>query len=221
MNDDGLESRLPGYRFGVVFLLLLTTFAFLASSPSGTWTGFVGTGLQGVTLLAAMSASQVSARLLRVTALVVLVAVVSATGSVIFDSSNLDAGFVGLSALLVAATPVVIANSIRRRRVVDAHTILGAICIYVLLGMFFAFVFIAIGELESKAFFAQTSDATTADYLYFSFVTQTTVGYGDLTATAGGPGRPLAVIEALVGQLYLVTVLALLVGQLTRSRSGS
>ena len=59
--------------------------------------------------------------------------------------------------------------------------------------------------------------ATVADYLYFSFVTQTTVGYGDLTA-AGGFGRALAVLEALIGQLYLVTVIALLVSNLGSAR---
>jgi len=53
--------------------------------------------------------------------------------------------------------------------------------------------------------------------LYFSFVTQTTVGYGDLTA-AGGFGRALAVLEALIGQLYLVTVIALLVSNLGPAR---
>ena len=61
--------------------------------------------------------------------------------------------------------------------------------------------------------------ATTADYLYFSFMTQTTVGYGDLTA-AGNLGRACAVLEALVGQLYLVTVVALVVSRMRpRNRS--
>ena len=52
--------------------------------------------------------------------------------------------------------------------------------------------------------------ATTADYLYFSFVTITTVGYGDFTA-ASGLGRALASLEALLGQVYLVTVVATIV----------
>ena len=66
-------------------------------------------------------------------------------------------------------------------------------------------------------FFVQEATATTADYLYFSFVTLCTVGYGDLTA-AGGLGRAMAVFDALIGQIYLVTVLALLVSQLGRLR---
>ena len=55
------------------------------------------------------------------------------------------------------------------------------------------------------------------DYLYFSFITMTTVGYGELVP---GPDsiRMLAVTEALVGQIFLVTALALLVGNLGRHR---
>ena len=75
----------------------------------------------------------------------------------------------------------------------------------------------AVGTIQSDPFFAQQAHATVADYLYFSFVTQTTVGYGDLTA-AGGFGRALAVLEALIGQLYLVTVIALLVSNLGSAR---
>ena len=94
---------------------------------------------------------------------------------------------------------------------------LGAICIYVLIGMLWALLYTAIGALDSRPFFAQIDKTTTADYLYFSYVTQTTVGYGDLTA-AGSIGRALAVLEALIGQLYLVTVVALLVGRLGPGR---
>ena len=50
----------------------------------------------------------------------------------------------------------------------------------------------------------QQAHPTSADYLYFSFITRLTVGYGDLTA-ASDPGRACAVLDALVGQLYLVT----------------
>jgi hypothetical protein len=56
-------------------------------------------------------------------------------------------------------------------------------------------------------------------YLYFSFTTLTTVGFGDLTAGSDA-GRMLAVMEALLGQLYLVTVVAFIVAT-RRPRSPS
>jgi hypothetical protein len=61
-------------------------------------------------------------------------------------------------------------------------------------------------------------DGTRALRLYFSYVTLATLGYGDYTA-ASNLGHMLAVAEALIGQIYLVTVVALLVSRLrVRSR---
>ena len=94
---------------------------------------------------------------------------------------------------------------------------MAAICIYVLIGLFFAFLYTAVGNVENQQFFVQTAHATSSDYVYFSYVTITTVGYGDLTAAAA-LGRALAVLEALIGQVYLVTIVALLVSNLGRSR---
>ena len=91
---------------------------------------------------------------------------------------------------------------------------LGAVCIYVLIGMMFAFVYAAIDGIGSAPFFVQTSHATTPDFLYFSFITQTTVGYGDFTAAAD-LGRALSVLEALIGRLHLVTIIAVLVSRLS------
>ena len=98
-------------------------------------------------------------------------------------SNDPTAVFFLLNILLVATMPVVIASSsLWRRRIIDIRTVLGAVCIYVLLGMMFAFVYAAINGIDSGPFFVQTTYATTPDFLYFSFITQTTVGYGDFTA---------------------------------------
>jgi hypothetical protein len=159
-------------------------------------------------------ASRAGRHIFRIAALVVTIAWVSAILSLAVSDSHTPTGvFFALNVLLVGATPIVIAQALYRRRTVDVHTVLGAICIYVLIGMMFAFGYGAINELGSTSFFAQTSHAGLPDYLYFSFVTQTTVGYGDLTA-ATNLGRSLAVTEALAGQLYLVTIIAVLVSRM-------
>jgi hypothetical protein len=101
---------------------------------------------------------------------------------------------------------------------INTLTILGAVCIYVLLGMSFAFVFECVGEFGSGPFFTEHEAGTRSDYTYFSFVTMATVGYGDLTAQ-GGLGRAFAVTEGLLGQIYLVTTVAALVGNLGRPRT--
>ncbi len=213
-----VEGNLPGYRFGVVLVLLLITFVFMASAPSGAWVRVVTVGLQGLTLLAALRASQVNRRLFRIAALVVAIAFVSSLGSLAITTGSGSTGAFDVVALLmVGAAPIAIARALWRRPVIDTHTVLGAICIYVLIGMMFAFVYSAIGSLASEPFFVQTNQASTADYLYFSFVTLTTVGYGDFTA-AGGLGRALASLEALLGQVYLVTVVATIVSGMNRTR---
>jgi hypothetical protein len=96
---------------------------------------------------------------------------------------------------------------------VNAQSVTGAICVYVLFGLLFLFFYSSVALLGSGNFFAQGTDGTRAIRLYFSFVTLATLGYGDYTPAAE-LGRTLAVLEALAGQLYLVTVLALLVSRL-------
>jgi voltage-gated potassium channel Kch len=214
-KETGAQQRVAVARFGVVLLLLLVTYVFLASGPTGRWVPFVAVVLQGATLLAALAASDANRRLWRVAEVVVALGLVAALGVWLADFSSGDGILFVLNALLVGAAPVVIAMSLVRRRVVDVHTVMGALCIYVLVGMLWAFAYGAIGAFGSGPFFAQSGHTNVADYLYFSFVTLTTVGYGDLTA-AGGLGRAVAVIEALTGQLYLVTVVALVVSRMAR-----
>ena len=80
-----------------------------------------------------------------------------------------------------------------------------------------ALVFAVVGDLGSQPFFASQERETRSDYMYFSFITMATVGYGDLTPR-GGLGRALAVTEGLFGQVYLVTAVAALVGNIGRVR---
>jgi len=210
-----LEAHVPAYRFGLVLALLLATFIFLASGPEGDWVPFVSSLLQGATLLAAMAAAGISRRTFRLVVVVVVVALIASLGVWLSGFDGDTSVLLLVNALLVLTAPVVIARALIRRGVIDIKTVLGAICIYVLLGMLWAFTFATIAAFQSAPFFAQESHATVADFQYFSFVTLTTTGYGDLTA-AEGAGRAVAVLEALVGQLYLVTVIAVIVSRMAR-----
>jgi hypothetical protein len=167
------------------------------------------------TLLAALLATDVGRRLRHVAAICVTVAFLISLSRLFVDQSG--GGVEGfLNAALVIVAPVAIARSIIRRRVVDERTIVAALCIYILFAMWWAFVYTAIGNVGSSTFFVQEDHATSADYLYLSFITQLTVGYGDLTAV-GNLGRACAVLEALLGQIYLVTIVAVLVSRLVSS----
>jgi Ion channel len=78
-------------------------------------------------------------------------------------------------------------------------TVLGAVCFYVLLGLIFAFAFECVREFGSRPFFTSQGAGTRSDYVYFSFTTIATVGYGDLTAQ-GGVWRALEVTEGSSGR---------------------
>jgi hypothetical protein len=91
------------------------------------------------------------------------------------------------------------------------------LAIYLLAGMFFSFIYGLIGAIDANALFAQTSHPNREDELYFSFVTLSTVGYGDLSP-AGGVPRAFAVAEMLIGQIYLVTIVSLIVTNLPAAR---
>jgi Ion channel len=96
-------------------------------------------------------------------------------------------------------------------------TVMGALRIYLLIGLLFAYFEQFRGAVGSGPFFAEYGDGTPSDSIYFSYVTLTTVGYGDLTV-AGNLGRAPAVVEAMIGQLYFVTVVGFTVGNVAGRR---
>ena len=98
-----------------------------------------------------------------------------------------------------------------RQRGVTLQVVAGALTIYVLTGLIFAFVVSLVADVSTTAFFAQGGDGTLGDRVYYSFAVLTTTGFGDFTA-ATPVGHALAVVEMLVGQLYLVTVIGVVVG---------
>jgi uncharacterized membrane protein YeaQ/YmgE (transglycosylase-associated protein family) len=126
-----------------------------------------------------------------------------------------------VNGLLVAVAPVAIARSLlhdlREQHEVTVATLAGVLSIYLLAGMFFSFLYGVVGAVDADALFAQLDTSDREDQLYFSFVTLCTVGYGDLTP-AGGLPRAFAVTEMLAGQIYLVTIVSLIVSNLGARR---
>ena len=104
-------------------------------------------------------------------------------------------------------------RSLREAGAVTVTAVSGALCLYLLVGLFFAFTYTAVQNLGGAPFFSNGAAATSAHSVYFSFVTLTTVGYGDFTARTN-LGRTLSMTEALLGQIYLVTIVAAIVGGL-------
>jgi hypothetical protein len=149
-------------------------------------------------------------------ALVLLTFVEAVTGGV-------DVATVSVADFLLVAVgpPAILIGVIRRlkaTRAVTVEAVIGVISVYLLIGMAFAFLYAAIDRLGSEPFFTQSVVATASRFQYYSFTTLATVGYGDLTASSN-VGHTLSVFEALLGQVYLVTVVSLIVGNLGRRRA--
>ena len=130
-------------------------------------------------------------------------------------ATRISVGLVG--ATLTAILALTLLRAIAVQPVVDSRTILGAITVYVVIGLLFAQLYGATAAWQGT-FFANAPETTIADYTYYSYVTLTTVGYGDFVP-ATHAGRTMAIAEAMIGQLYLVTVLAVIVSNLGRQHS--
>lgn len=99
-----------------------------------------------------------------------------------------------------------------KERRVDMNLINGAISVYLLIGICFAHVYAVVFNLDPGAFRGiEGSAAGGTSFVYFSFVTLTTLGYGDITPVTSWGGS-FAIMEAVLGQLYLTVLVARLVG---------
>jgi Ion channel len=218
---DDTANRDRRERFGLLLLALVAAFAVEGVAEPGPWGQVILTALLGTTLLLAFWVADVRPAFMRSAVVVALLMV--AVSAVEAASGHIDSAATRLANMLLVllAPPAIVigvVRSLRARNQVTVSAVFGVLCLYLLAGMFFGFLYGAIARI-SGSFFAQGVHATVSRCLYFSFTTLTTVGYGDLTA-ASNLGHTLSVSEALTGQIYLVTVVSVIVGNLGRSRPG-
>ncbi len=218
-SEPGFERRRE--RYGVLLGAVIVAFAVEGvATPSG-WEQVLTTGLLGATLLLSLFAAEARSVVIWIaSALVVGCMILSVLEAI---SGNLNGGAVRLANawLVLFAPPAIITGvvrSLRARQAVTLEAVFGVLCVYMLLGMLYAFIYGSIDRLGGAPFFANGDAATTARCMYFSFTTLTTVGYGDFTARTN-LGHTLSVSESLLGQIYLVTVVSLIVANLGRGRS--
>jgi voltage-gated potassium channel Kch len=104
----------------------------------------------------------------------------------------------------------------------DANRLFGAVCVYLMIGILFALAYSVLSKVEPTAFSGMSaahSLSWNVDWVYYSFVTLTTLGYGDILPQSG-TARALAYSEAVLGVFYMAMLVAALVGAYaTRDRS--
>ena len=197
--------------YASLLVLLLANFFLLELVDDPRWGAIGSTLLAAAALVVAISDPVSGHRVTRRQTIQVAACVAVAPLVLFVDSASL-LGLIYLlpAGLLVTATlPVTISRVLHHKRV-TYETVLGALCAYVLVGLLFAFMYLAVAELRTEPFFAQPGPHQQSEYLYFSFVALTTLGFGDLSPSVGLP-QALTVLEALLGQVFLVTLVARLV----------
>ena len=244
IEDEAEELAESGWRIAnkdryvIVFVLVMITILINAFLSQGT-TGMV---LFSMSLTLTMVVTLVTSSSSRTT-IVVVGGVIAALFAVtlVAQSTGFELiGRLGFKFATVATciiVPAIVGRRIMQHPRITLNTVAGAADIYLLFGLLFGVIFSFTGDVilrwypslianlgplttPAQAFFLASRPVAPSDFLYYSFVTLTTVGYGDLTASTG-VGRMLSVVESLVGQLYLVTVVAILVSNMGRRRNAA
>ena len=204
---------LPDQYLAAIVLILATLFVRAITAPTDPLGGFVGLLLGSATLLFVLWTSRTRAVTFRIFGVLVLVACLGSGIGLLLGGSEAAAAAALVGFALAFVAPLVILRRIVLAPKILFNHVLGALCVYLLLGLMYSYLYALIGVTQGHPFFVQTSNPTSADFLYFSYVTLATVGYGDFTASTS-LGRIVAASEGVLGNLYLVSAVALLVGNI-------
>jgi hypothetical protein len=215
MTDQDAPFHKLYDRFDLLFYVTVVTISLLLLVDLDQDQGiaellsFTVTLLAAASLYLAVAAAGVGHRGRQVTMVLIGAVLVAAIVSMV--SSDVPNGYGGfLWLLLVVAAPIVALRRLMQHRTVKAETLLGALSVYLLIALAATYFFLFIDTFLSGSgrFFGQEEPTTV--FTYFSLITITTVGYGDFDP-AGAFGRAAAAWEAVIGQIYLVVVVARLV----------
>jgi hypothetical protein len=196
--------------YGLVLVMIVVTYV-LAVTLSGDWGAtLLLFGQMGAVWLALRTSRARRGLRVMATGLFALAGLVAVANLFLSDATSVLALVFMAASFLYFVAPFSIVRHIGYRQTVDLETMLGALAAYLFLGMAFAFAYRVVAAMQAGPFFGASGEGTLSDDLFFSFVTLTTTGYGNLIP-ASNPGQSMAVLEALVGQLFLVTAVAKIV----------
>jgi hypothetical protein len=196
--------------FGLLLFLVLVSYVVASLTSYRGWSAVALAALGAISVCVGLATDEASVHAVRWAALFatlsVVLAVISAAGG--------GHTWLGVSALitmlLLTVTAVTVLMAVMTESNVGFRTILGAISVFVILSLLFAFLYAALDRLQSGAFFAGDPKLGDGDYVFFSLTTLTTTGYGNLVPAAQ-PGKMFAGLEMLTGQIFVVTLIAGLV----------
>jgi hypothetical protein len=217
-------------RFGPLFVITGAAVVTLSLVNMGTGesdlTGDIGAAIVtlfvSVTLLLALRSSGVGLRYRRLASVLIGIGIIATFVAILLDL--LGRGAAASSefnpptqwVILSVIAPVAVVRRVLLHKKTTIQTLIGAVTAYLLMAMAFALIFLSLDGTHGSFFFG--TEQPTTSFMYFSLVTITTTGYGDLAAAAP-IGRMLATFEAVIGQVYLVTFVAMIVGRLVEEQA--
>jgi len=202
---------MKSYRFSMLLITLLLLLLFYPFLDHFELTGLTMllNAFTSLILLSSVYAVGDNRRQMVIALAIILPALVLGWANPFFQVKEIQ---VIADMLMVAAFVFVafhiLGYALRRGRV-DMEKIAAAVCVYLLLGVIWHDLYAIVDALIPESF--NSALLTKNHFIYFSFITLSTLGYGDITPV-NGPAQALAYTEALVGQLYLTILVARLVG---------
>jgi Ion channel len=210
----------PQFRYPAVLVLMLAAVVFLIAAPSADWSHAVGIAIEASALVLTVATSRERESVRRRRAITLGLAMIAAV--ILIAIGLLPGWLTALAAIFVTAgVPIALAHGLLRllgREGVTINAVAGSLAIYLSTGLMFAWIVGFIAQVDGTPYFAQHTSGTLGEKVYYSFTVLTTTGFGDFTP-ATPAGHALGVIEMLTGQLYLVTVIGLLIGNFASRRA--
>ena len=196
--------------FGLVLVLVLLTYVLASLLGNRGWSAVVLILATSLTSVVALVSSHVRAGAVRASLWLSALTIAFAVAAAATDETTLlnIASVIQICLLAVAMTAVLwrVVSSAE----VGSRTILGAISVYTVLGILFTFAYGTIDRIQGGPFFEEVAHPSGSDFIFFSYTTLTTTGYGNLVP-GGQPGRMISGLEMMIGQIFLVTLVAGLV----------
>ena len=204
--------------FGLVLLLLVATYAVGSLTSFAGWSAVAILALGCTAAAVGLASAGASAVIVRVAAASGAASVSLAVLAELSDERTFLAVAALVQSLLLAVAAAATLGAVISALEVSFRTILGAISVYMIIGLLFTSLYVAMDRLQAGSFFS-TGETETGDFIFFSFTTLTTTGYGNLVPD-GQPGKMFAGLEMLLGQIFLVTLIAGLVSLWRPQRRG-
>ena len=190
-------------RFGLLLATVLASFIVTPLVQEAEYGGLVLGVQSALIMVLALTSSGVQPRLVVVGAIVATVAALLLASEALVTDGPAAAWASGTVTAMLALTPVLVLRRVLSARKVTISSVAGTLSAYLLVGMTFGSLYRTISVVDADAFNQPLGTAAN----YFSFVTLTTLGFGDILAESDLT-RSLVTLEAVLGQVLLVTLVA-------------